>query len=560
MSRARMRMRLRAMPAWLGPAIALILSACLETRVAEPDKGGNSSETVAMGKVVDVDGNSVMGAWVALVPEDFNPIKEASLPPGLTATTDAEGKFSIPNVPKGRYGFEARHPSDGSRLFTGGFDFQDATAGIPADTLHKTGKLRVRLPDYLKQAGGFVFLPHTRYAWPVTGTALEHGYLDLDSLPAATYEALAFSRDGDLPAADTLGRDLDVLPGDTLSVGEFAGWSRSGKVFINTTASGSFLDLPVTGFPMLVRLDGTNFDFASAAADGADLRFSKADGTALAFQIDHWDAAKKEAAAWVAIDTVQSNDSSQYFLMHWGKSGAASRSDGAGVFANAGYAAAWHLEESAPGTGTAGIYRNAVGNADHGTDSLTSSDQSGLIGNGGFFRNGEYIRVPSATAALKPVKTITLSAWVRPTATDSGGGEIASMGNDYGIRVASNGEAYVFCFNVPRTDSTNFILTTIGANLLDGQWHHFAAILDRNHIDIYVDGGYVRGADFPQGVLNYDGGPDFFIGHHGNGETNFDYTGYIDEVRMLPGISSAAWLRLSYLTQKPGASTLRFSP
>jgi hypothetical protein len=314
----------------------------------------------------------------------------------------------------------------------------------------------------------------------------------------------------------------------------------------------------VAGFPMLVRLTAANMDFAAAAADGADLRFTKSDGTALAYQIDHWDAAKKEAAVWVALDTVRGNDSAQSFIMHWGKPGAASRSDGAAVFAGDGFTGTWHLEEETPGTGTAALYRNSAANADHGLDSIASTDRGGVIGAGHYFKNGEYIRVPNATAALKPAKTIALSAWIRPTGTDSGGGEIASMGNDYGIRVAPSGEAYMFCFNIPRTDSTNFLYYTNGVNLLDGNWHLFTGIIDVNRIDIYVDGALAGGMAFPTGAIRYDGGPDFFIGTHGNHETDFDYTGYIDEVRLYPGSPSAAWLRLAYLTQKPGSAALSF--
>lgn len=551
------RMAVRWRAAWWGTVAALLLAGCLETRVAEPDKGGNSSETVAMGKVVDVEGMSVQGAWVALVPEDFNPMQASPFPEALTAKTDAKGEFSIPNVPKGRYGLESRHPSDGTRSFLGGLDPAAADGLLPIDTLRESGRIRVRLPDYFKQAGGFIFLPHTRFAWPVTGTAIEHGYLDLDSLPAADYAAVAFSPDGGIDGPDTLGRNLDVLPGDTLSLGPLAGWSHQARVRIDTRSPESLVDVPVADFPMLVRFDSSGFDFSEAAADGSDLRVTRADGSPLPFQIDHWDAAERSAAVWVLVDTVRASDSSQYFLMRWGKPGAEARSDGAAVFAGAGYATAWHLEEEAAGTGTPGLYRNSVRDADHGLDSLASTDLGGLIGHGHFFGNREYVRVPSASQALKPARTITLSAWIRPTATGTEGGEIASMGNDYGIRVAASKEAYAFCYNVPRTDSTNFFLTTTGVDLMDGGWHFFTALLNGNHIDIYVDGAYIAGMDFPLGVLKYDGGPDFFIGRHGNGETTFDYTGYIDEVRMLPALSSAAWIRLSYLSQKPGADLLR---
>jgi hypothetical protein len=542
--------------------VAIAVTACFETRVADPGKEGNSSETVALvgGKVVDADGHSVLGASVVLVPDDYNPIKGLPLPVGLTAVTDSRGEFAFRKVPKGRYGVEAIHPSDGTRLFTEGRELRDAKATLPDDTLRAPGKVRVRLPDYFKTPGGYLYIPHTRFAWPVTGTALEHGYLDLEPLPAANYAALAFSDDTDLAGSDTLDRGLDVLPGDTQALGVFAGWRHAGRIGINTAGAANFLGSNVTGFPMLVRLSAANFDFAAAAPDGSDLRFAKPDGLPMAFQIDHWDAVKREAAVWVALDTVRGNDSAQYFRMHWGKDGIASTSDGAAVFAGAGYAAAWHLEEETAGTGNAGVYRNSAANANHGIDSLSSTDQGGIIGNGHLFRDKEYIRMPNATAALKPPKAVTLSAWIKPTAADSDGAEIASMGNDYGIRVSGNGNAYMFNFNIPRTDSTNFLLVTNGINLVDGAWHHFAGILDGNHIEIYVDGVLARTGDFPAGVFRYDQGPDFFIGHHGNGETPFDYTGYIDEVRVMPGVSSDVLIRLIYLTQKPDASVLRMLP
>jgi hypothetical protein len=549
----------RATACLAGLGATWLLTACLELRVADPDKSGNSSETVAMGKVVDAQGHSVMGARVALVPEDFNPVKE-SLPNGLMAVTDAKGGFSIPRVPRGRYGLEATHPSDGTRAFAGDLDLTEASSTLPEDTLREPGRIRVRLPEYITKPGGYVFLPQTRFAWPVTGTAIEHGYLDLDSLPASEYAALVFTEDGGAKNADTLGRDLEVLPGDSIILGGYAGWVRHAKVTLNTASAGNALEAAVTWFPVLVRLSAANFDFASAASDGADLRFSRNDGTPVPYQIDHWDAARKEAAVWVVVDTVKPSDAEQSFLMHWGKGGAVSRSDGAAVFGASGFAAAWHLEEEKAGVGSAGVYRNSAANANHGLDSLSSTDRGGVIGYGHFFNGREYIRVPTATAELKPAKAVTISAWIKPTATDSSGAEIATMGNDYGLRVMPGGDAYAFSFNEPRTDSSNSLVNTTGVNLMDGRWHHFAGIIQDKRLEIYLDGAFAIGKDCPAGALKYDAGPDFFFGHHGHDETKYDYTGYIDEVNVRPGVSTAAWLRLAYLNQKADATLVKITP
>lgn len=545
----------------LAAAAALLCAACFETRVAEPDKVGNSSETVAMvgGTIVDADGVAVAGAWVALVPDAYNPIAAQPLPEGLITFSDGRGAFKFTKVPKGLYGVEARHPSNGTRLLKLGVDLRDPEEALGENALSEPGRVLVNLPDYFEAPGGYLYIPHTRFAWPVDSAALDHGFLELDSLPASDYDAIAFSQDADLAASDTLAHQVVVAPGDSLSVGALAGWGHSARITINTTASGADLAEPVAEFPLLVRLTQGELDFSQAAADGADLRFTKPDGSPVPYQIDHWDAAAREAAVWVSLDTVRPNDSMQSIRMHWGKPGAASLSSGPAVFGRAGYAAAWHMEEEGAGTGTPGMYRNSAAAADHGLDSLSTTDRGGVIGYGHYVAPGEYIRVPAATTALKPTGGFAISAWMKAATADSGGGEIASMGNDYGIRVFPDGELHAYNYNLPKGDSTTYRYTTSGQALLDGRWHLVAGVFDGTHIDTYVDGVFAGGSDFPLGARRYDGGPDFFIGHHGNQEGSFDYTGYLDEVRVLPALPTAAWMKLAYSTQRPGASILSFT-
>jgi hypothetical protein len=545
----------------LAVAAVLLCAACFETRVADPDKSGNSSETVARvgGTIVDVDGMAVAGAWVALVPDAYNPIAAQALPAGLITSTDGKGAFTFTKVPKGRYGVEARHPKNGTRLLNLGVELRDPEEALGENALREPGRVRVTLPDYFKAPGGYVYIPHTRFAWPLEGAALDRGFLELDSLPASDYDAIAFSRDANPAASDTLARQVAVPAGDSLSLGAFAGWGHTARLTINTTASGAGLAEPVADFPLLVRLTRDELDFSQAAADGADLRFAKPDGSPAPYQIDHWDAAANEAAIWVSLDTVRPNDSIQSIRMHWGKPGAASKSNGPAVFGQAGYAAAWHLEEEGAGTGTPGLYRNSAAAADHGLDSLSSTDRGGVIGNGHFLAPGDYIRVPAATAALKPTGGFAISAWMKAATEDFMGSEIASMGNDYGIRIYPGGEFYVYNYNLPRGDSTTYSFTTSGHRLLDGKWHLVAAVFEGTHIDAYVDGVFAGGKDSPRGVRRYDGGPDFIIGRHGKQEDGFDFTGYLDEVRVLRALPTAAWMKLAYATQRPGASILSFT-
>ena len=128
---------------------------------------------------------------------------------------------------------------------------------------------------------------------------------------------------------------------------QYDGWAHAGALWILTTPEGA--DLPATAaetnFPLLVRLNQGNFDFAQAKASGADIRFS-AEGKPLAFQIEEWDAARGVASIWVRIPAIKGN-ARQEIKLHWGKADAASASSGQAVFnATNGYVSVMHLGEA----------------------------------------------------------------------------------------------------------------------------------------------------------------------------------------------------------------------
>ena len=79
---------------------------------------------------------------------------------------------------------------------------------------------------------------------------------------------------------------------------------------------------PLTNFPILVRLSTTRqpwFNPADCAANGADLRFTLADGTLLAHEIDTWNAAG-ESAVWVNVPELTA---STVVTAYWGAKNAA---------------------------------------------------------------------------------------------------------------------------------------------------------------------------------------------------------------------------------------------
>ena len=131
----------------------------------------------------------------------------------------------------------------------------------------------------------------------------------------------------------------------SVSVQTFSIWAHSGSMFILTTPDGANLPAgaSVSNFPMLIRFNSSNFDFAQAQSDGRDIRFATPAGDSLSYEIEEWDSINGRAAVWVKIPTITGN-ARQEIKMYWGKSGVTSHSDGPSVFNTAnGYCAVMHL-------------------------------------------------------------------------------------------------------------------------------------------------------------------------------------------------------------------------
>src|SRR5690349_19159388 len=80
-----------------------------------------------------------------------------------------------------------------------------------------------------------------------------------------------------------------ILSAPALAQDDLARWRYWKTIKLDTTASGAKVKGDVKNFPVPVLLDSSNFDFAQAAKDGADVRFSKtAKGEPLAYSIESW--------------------------------------------------------------------------------------------------------------------------------------------------------------------------------------------------------------------------------------------------------------------------------
>ncbi len=155
----------------------------------------------------------------------------------------------------------------------------------------------------------------------------------------------------------------------------------------------------------------------------------------------------------------------------------------------------------------------------------------------------DYILAANPSLALKPSSQVAISVWIKSTAMDTKGGEVASMGDSYGLRVKPDGNMLFFYYNGIKWRG----VATTGSNVLDGEWHHIVGLKTSSALQVYIDGVLKEGLN-NTGTITYTLGTDFFVGRHGNAEIFYDFNGIINNVRIYDRILSAQEIEELYNT------------
>lgn len=324
---------------------------------------------------------------------------------------------------------------------------------------------------------------------------------------------------------------LTALPG--FAAAPMPGWSHSGEIHLVTTANGAHLaaGVTLTNFPALVRLDANFFDFTQARPDGADLRVTATDGSALAFAIEHWDAGKRGGAAvWVRVPRLRGEDD-QVLRLHWGKADAGPASDEAAVFgAESGFASVWHLDDTV---------RDVAG-------TLTSEDKGtevcdGVVGQARRFPGGKGVfggdKIPDYPSGAGEHTT---SLWFR---ADKPNVTLIGWGNEGGGR---GSKVRMQLRSPPHIHIDSDFSDVDGKQPIPlGEWTHVAHTYTRGEGRIYIN-GRLDAMDKP--LLDIKTPSRLWLGgwYH-----NYDFVGALDEVRVSRVQRSAEWVRMEYENQKP---------
>jgi autotransporter-associated beta strand protein len=318
----------------------------------------------------------------------------------------------------------------------------------------------------------------------------------------------------------------------SVSVQSYATWAHSGSLFIDTTANGANVSGSVTNFPLLLRFNANNFNFAEAQSDGRDIRFTTAAGAALSYQIDQWDSVNQRAAVWVKMPAITGN-STQEIKMYWGKSGVTSLSSGSSVFSTSnGYASVIHLGDT---------LTDEIGTAT--PSNVNSTASNGLIGRARSFAAGQGVQCGTSITGLPggngPFST---GVWFRSTTTGT-----SILG--WGLQQSSQRKV-VMEFKGP--PSINLDCWFGGANITSTQnipaseWTYVVHTFQTTGTRLYINGAL--NASNSGGTMQLQTNNRFDIGGWSG---TFNFVGDIDEVRISNVVRSADWVKLEYENQKP---------
>lgn len=541
--------------------------------------GASETEATLAGRILKPDGSAAAGVSVRLRPSLYlrdtalaGLPKDAARPraSGADGRTDAQGYFRFDSLFLGDYSIEAL---DGAglgahlrasvtaqgRTFTG----EDVRLG-PLSEL----KGRVSLPPGAS-AGAYVQV----YGLDRAARADSAGAFALAGLPPGIFSLRVTPVSPMVSARSVYGvvllpmsvEDLgEVALPPSLDAEDYGAWNDSARILVD--ASG--LDGGLGGFPLLLRLDRSNFDFT--ASTGLDLRFASRSGRHLPYEVEHWDPLAGRAVIWLRADTLPAAEGAYALMMYWNRPGAPGKSDGDAVFDSAeGWQGVWHLgrDPAAPAAPAdpSMAFRDASGGANHARgEGLDSAGQAAGVAHLAQALDGRAQSIRTSKAFAGP-DTFTLSLWFKTSTSE--GGRLAGFGShqegpslfyDRHVWMDNLGRLHFGVFPGPDSavaPGVRRILST-GNAYNDGLWHHVAARLSAEGQALFVDGVRVGFDPGTRRASHYAGFWRFGYDNLASWEfhpASQHFRGALDEVRVTRRALPDAWIRFDAESQRPGS-------
>jgi hypothetical protein len=331
-------------------------------------------------------------------------------------------------------------------------------------------------------------------------------------------------------------------------------WSYCKKLTFDNSGQSENL----VNFPVLVKLELSNFDYSKAKSNGSDLRFIDDENlTELNYEIESWNSSGN-SFIWVNVTNITAGSSSDHIWMYYGNSNASDGSNPEGVW-DANYVGVWHLKEDPEDPALQFKDSTSYGNNGTAQGGLTSDDQvDGKIdGTIDFDGGSERIDVPDDSSLdFGSNSDYTLSAWIKSTQS-AVSGEWPQIMVKRTTGVGEQGYAISLHHNGPTNPvwkSSLFIGGTqyqiLGANdVADGNWHYLVVIRKGSDLFTYEDGVYANTTAASSGDISNN--QPFQMGKIGGDLPSHawsPYDGNTTEVRVSNIARSADWIKAQYLS------------
>jgi len=534
-------------------AITLILLGVSCTK----DLAGAGSETTnsITGTIANASGIPAANTVVYLFPEDYNPSGKNPLSTIISDTTGANGTFIFDNVDTGVYNLLARNALSAENLMVQSIavDSTDTIIELPQAHLSKPCTVTADFSLSTFPDSGILYIPGTDIYTEVHGESA----VTITDIPAGLLQALIYTNSSGT-VVNTLRSTVTLIPGESISVVNPL-WKNARTITFNTSLSGAAITTDQYNFPVLIRLDNTNFSFSSDKILQKSLLFTKSDNTPLPYEIELWDSEAREALIWVNLDTIYADRTDQSIIMYWDNDFAVSQSAGSKVFDTAGnFQGIWHLSD---------LYGDSISDATPNNfkgiafGMNNASVTKGIIGKCRLFDgSSSYITFPNTADSklnFQENSQYTISAWTYVNSIDSTSHVVISKGNNqYFIWYTSIHQSSTLWEFTEYHANTGWDLSTY--NVTSGEWLLLTGVRDGLSQRLYVNGICVDSTGFKNaGVWPRDETFDVTIGRFMQLVTNplesssyCYFSGKIDEVRISSLAHSSDWIKLCYMNQR----------
>ena len=522
-------------------ATAIVLAFLARCSQFDGGAGGETTNGI-VGSIRNHDDTPAANSIVKLFPDGYDPVTDDASGAGFIDTADANGTYRFRRIASGSYTVLARNRKAATCFLKSNVAVcDDSVTTVPAGILNGSGSVTADFSLSGVVAEGYIYIPGTDISSPIGSD----GSVFLADVPPGAISVVILASDGN-EKRNILRDGIIVTSGDTVTI-EQPLWKYSRNLVLNTTASGAEVPGDLYGFPVLVRLDGENFDFSQADAHGADIRFSTGGGVSLSYEIERWDRIAERAEVWVKVDTIRGNDEVQSITIYWGNSGATDHSNSAAVFdTTAGFQGVWHMGQK----GNTTVF-DATANRIDGTP-IGMKDGSlveGMIGGAQRFDDTtNYILLSGSaegTLNFPQNGTYTLSAWVNTEVIDSLAHYIISK------------STYSYSLLISKTQRWELYDVEDGVGLQSvyaepslKEWKLLTGVCDGDDMRLYVDGACIDSVREIKPGLAFDPTFDVHIGKRADSESYGCWYGMLDEVRVANVALSADWIKLCYMNQR----------